>query len=59
MLFGVMHKYELFSLHDTSMRVVILSLFYRKGNWRFVELKLLAQVHTGRKQQGLDLNQVS
>ena len=54
-----MHKYELFSLHDTSMRVVILSLFYRKGNWRFVELKLLTQVHTGRKQQGLDLNQVS
>ena len=59
MLFGVMHKYELFSLHDNSMRVVILSLFYRKGNWMFIELKLLAQVRIDRKQQGLDLNQVS
>ena len=42
MLFGVMHKYELFSLHGIPMRVVILSLFYRKGNQSFIELKLLA-----------------
>ena len=41
------------------VRVVILSLFYRRGNWKFLELKLLAQGHTDKKQQGLDLNQVS